>query len=156
MKAPTICYYAQSTIFDNYSSYINKILSKYSSCFQILPASKSDDIFSPSDISILMIREREVHKQSQTSQFMKITQNVRKNTTKKILIIVFSDAKDGDKRKALYELEIPNSNIIYLDFEEWFPMNTDDYFNRHYSSLHLLNSAIVDFITSILSNLYVY
>ena len=156
MNAPTVRYYAQTTIFDNYSLYVNKLLAKYSSFFEILPASKLDGKFSPNDISILMIREIDVHKQSQSSWFMKTTQNVRKNTKKKILIIVFSDTKDGDKRKTLYQQQIPNSCIVYFDFEDWFPINTDDYFNRHYKNLHLLDKTIADFMTLILSDLYMY
>ena len=38
MDQPTLCCYAQSTIYDHYITYINKILSKYQQFFNILPS----------------------------------------------------------------------------------------------------------------------
>jgi hypothetical protein len=162
MEAPSIRFCAQSAIFENYLFYVSKIILKYQYFFTILPSMKLDHITTShnnnSDISILIIRESEVGKQTQNSWFMKTTNNIVKNTKKKLLIIIFSDInqKISDLRKTFYESQIPNCEVKYLDFEDWFPANTDDYFNRHYKNLTMLDEVIVDFMTSVISDINIY
>lgn len=83
---------------------------------------------------------------------MRATKYVRENTKKKVLFIVFSTiSKDlADQRK------IPNATIMYLDFEDWFPVNTDDYYNRHYKQLYMLDEIINNFITGIMTDITMY
>ncbi len=65
---------------------------------------------------------RELDRESQESWFLRMVkevsktrfQQVKNNTNKKLLIIVFSN---DDKRKLMYELKL-SATIIYLDFED--------------------------------------
>lgn len=162
MNSLSLCCYVQSNIYDNYISYIDKIILKYLQFFNILSSVKLDSKNSlnekSSDISILIIRESETNSQLQNSLFMKITNNIRKITNKKILIIVFSELKEDivNKRIISYEKLIPDSVIKYLDFEDWFPVNTDDFYNRHYKNLYLLDDIINNYLTSIITDLSIY
>lgn len=151
----TVRCYAQSTIFDNYMPHINKIVSKYSYLFDIKPAIKLDKHVEESDISILIIREPEKHTHF---TYTKIINDINKHTKKRFLIIIFSEINQtiANKRKIEYKKNYPNSAVTYLDFEDWFPVNIDDYFNRHYKNLPMLDSAIINFMASIISNMYMY
>jgi hypothetical protein len=156
----TIRFYGQTGIFDNYLPHISKLLTKHSTFLEILSPIKLDGHtkLETNDFSILLIRETEVHKQSQSAWFMRTTKDVRDHSNKKILIIVFSclDSKILEQRRLTYQSEIPHSTIVYLDFEDWFPIDTEDYFNRHFKDLKKLDDVIVEFIASIMSELYMY
>jgi hypothetical protein len=154
----TLRFYAQSNIYDNYIVYIQKIMDKYAYFFSILLPMKLNTKCTMSDISIVMMREVEITAQSKNACFIRATKYVTENTKKKILFIVFSTiSKDiANQRKMAYQLQIPNSSIVYLDFEDWFPVNTDDYYNRHYKQLHLLDEIINSFITGIMTDITMY
>ena len=163
-QSPTIRCYAQQTILDNYMTYIGKLLNKYDYFFKILAPIKLGTNFQVnsktlhSDISILIMRESEVTKESQDKWFMRMIKDVKNITNKNILIIVFSEIDNliANVRKFSYESQISDSTIVYLDFEDWFPINTEDSFNRHYKMLPMLDSSIVEFMMFIMSNIYMY
>lgn len=158
MNPLSIRCYAPPIIYENYIPYIKKILTKYAQLFTLLPSIKTENHMHiiPNDISILIMREVEV--KFQNTWFMTHISEVVKHTNKKILIIVFSalDKNITNKRKIDYQLQVPNATIHYLNFEDWFPMNTDDIFNKHYKQLPLLDDIIINFITSIMSDMYMY
>lgn len=88
----------------------------------------------------MIIREVKMTKESQENWLMRMTKEIR-TQSKKLLIIIFTQLK-------IKRPSIPNVKIVEMDFEDWFPLNTDDYFHRHFKYLSLLDETINDFISS--------
>lgn len=130
-----IRFHAQWNIYENYEAHIDSWLRKFE-WLKVLPSIRLGSYFTfsddckPFDTSLVIMKEKEATRESQLDWFQRMTQNVRRNA-KKCLILIFSNQSSDItlRRKLLYERSIPKLSVEYFPLEEWLPRRTEDLFS---------------------------
>lgn len=137
MERPTIRFYAQYNIYKNYCDTIKIWLEKYNSVINIKNSIRlhsklnfpyvleGEDVpcCKPTDYSIVIWNELFTTRESAFDQFSRLTKDIFNNTTKKTLVILFSNVEQETKtkRKLKYENKILNIIVEYIDLDDFVP-----------------------------------